>query len=144
MIPLLIVFIFCVGACLGSFFNALVSRFGSEKNWSPLSRSRCDVCDHRLGVLDLIPILSFLTFCRGRCRFCGRPIPAYYPVIELLTGLLCVGLVLSVLQPLHFPPLIDPNSVVSVSLLYSFVMIFFLATLFDYQYKAIPKSIIMT
>ncbi len=39
-----------------------------------LSRSRCRACGGRLGVKDLMPIVSYL-FSRRRCYYCGAPIP---------------------------------------------------------------------
>lgn len=45
-------------------------------------RSRCPACGARLGPLDLVPLLSWLAL-RGRCRHCGAPIGAWYPLVEL-------------------------------------------------------------
>ena len=49
--------------------------------------SYCPRCEHRLGALDLFPILSFLLL-RARCRYCHEPIAWRYPGVEALTGLL--------------------------------------------------------
>ena len=50
-------------------------------------------CGHTLGVLDLIPVFSYL-FRRGRCRWCGEKIPAECLMAELLgaVGFVLVGL----------------------------------------------------
>jgi len=50
-------------------------------------RSRCPRCGHAIGALENVPVLSWL-WLRGRCRACGAPISARYPVVELLTGIL--------------------------------------------------------
>ena len=50
--------------------------------WEP---SHCPACKHRLGVLENIPLLSWLAL-RGRCRHCGTSISIQYPLVELLTG----------------------------------------------------------
>ena len=49
--------------------------------------SYCPRCEHRLGALDLFPVLSFLAL-RARCRYCRAPISWRYPGIEFLTALL--------------------------------------------------------
>jgi len=52
--------------------------------WPP---SSCPHCGHRLGILENIPLLSFL-WLRGRCRACKAPIGLRYPLVEGLTALL--------------------------------------------------------
>ena len=75
---------FVLGAVIGSFLNVVVYRLpkGESVVHPP---SRCPVCGHRLGALDMVPILSWLVF-RGRCRYCGAPVSARYPLVEALTG----------------------------------------------------------
>ncbi len=55
-------------------------------------RSACPACGHRLSALENIPLLGWL-WLRGRCRHCRAPIPARYPLVELLSGLLAALLV---------------------------------------------------
>src|SRR5574340_1143353 len=50
-------------------------------------RSRCPACGHPIAWHENIPLLSWLKL-RGKCSACGAPIPARYPVVEALTGLL--------------------------------------------------------
>ncbi|GIV01983.1 MAG: hypothetical protein KatS3mg015_0813 [Fimbriimonadales bacterium] len=52
--------------------------------------SHCPKCKHRLGVLDLLPILSWL-LSRGRCRHCGERISPRYLAVEILTGAVWAG-----------------------------------------------------
>ena len=49
------------------------------------SRSQCPRCDHSIGALENIPILSFL-FLRGRCAHCHAPISWRYPIVEAVTA----------------------------------------------------------
>ena len=80
------------GLVWGSFVDCAISRWAAgEKMFT--GRSRCMACGHTLGVLDLIPVFSYL-FRRGRCRYCGEKIPAECLLAELLgaAGLVCVGL----------------------------------------------------
>jgi leader peptidase (prepilin peptidase) / N-methyltransferase len=70
-----------LGLVMGSAVTALAYRVPREISWVH-GRSACPKCGARLGVLDLVPVLSFLVN-RGRCRHCGVPIPIRYPIIEL-------------------------------------------------------------
>ncbi len=54
--------------------------------------SHCPKCKHPLGVLDNIPLLSWLLL-RGRCRYCKVPISIQYPIVELLTGICSAAVV---------------------------------------------------
>jgi leader peptidase (prepilin peptidase)/N-methyltransferase len=67
---------------IGSFLGVLVLRLprGEAIAWT---RSACRHCRQRLGVRDLIPILSWATQ-KGRCRHCGAALGFFYPGIELL------------------------------------------------------------
>lgn len=75
-----------LGLCLGSFATAIIWRSERGLSWisqdkSP-ARSACPSCGAQLGARDLVPFFSWL-FLRGRCRFCSKPIPVFYPLTEL-------------------------------------------------------------
>jgi leader peptidase (prepilin peptidase)/N-methyltransferase len=55
-------------------------------------RSRCPHCGHQITALENIPVISWLVL-RGKCSACKAPIPARYPAVELVTGLLSAALV---------------------------------------------------
>jgi len=74
------------GLVLGSFLNVCIDRLPLKKSLiSP--PSHCDSCQHELGVLDNIPILSYV-FLGGKCRYCGAKIPKRVLLVEFLTGAL--------------------------------------------------------
>jgi leader peptidase (prepilin peptidase)/N-methyltransferase len=50
-------------------------------------RSVCPQCGHTLGLIELIPILSWLLL-RGRCRHCKAKISIRYLLVELLMAAL--------------------------------------------------------
>jgi leader peptidase (prepilin peptidase) / N-methyltransferase len=50
-------------------------------------RSRCPACGHGITALENIPVVSWLVL-RGRCSACGWRIPARYPLVEIVTGVL--------------------------------------------------------
>ncbi len=97
-----------VGLAVGSFLNVVIHRLPKmmEREWQAqcaelrgepapprerydlaAPRSSCPACGHRIGLLENIPVLSYL-WLRGRCSACGVRISARYPVVEAVTGLL--------------------------------------------------------
>jgi leader peptidase (prepilin peptidase)/N-methyltransferase len=72
------------GLVVGSFMTVAVYRIPrGESVVRP--RSRCPNCGSEIGARDNVPVLSWLLL-RGRCRECGEPISAEYPLIELATA----------------------------------------------------------
>ncbi len=85
-----LVFIFAFGCCIGSFLNVVVYRLPRDKS---LVRpgSACPACGEHIRFYDNIPLISWLLLGR-KCRYCKVPISPRYFVIELLTGLVFLGL----------------------------------------------------
>jgi len=97
-----------VGLLVGSFLNVVIHRLPKmmEREWRTqcaelngvdaehstpynllLPRSACPHCGHNISALENIPVVSYLLL-RGKCRGCGAPISARYPVVEAVCGLL--------------------------------------------------------
>lgn len=74
------------GLVIGSFLNVVVWRVprGESVVRPP---SACPRCGHEIRRRDNVPVLSWLVL-RGRCRDCGEPISARYPLVEAATGVL--------------------------------------------------------
>ena len=107
MIPF---FVFLFGLVFGSFLNVCISRI--PEGLSVVSPgSRCPRCLTPIKPYDNIPVVGWLML-RGKCRNCGLPISAMYPIVEFLTGLLFVlalrefGLTLATLKWMVFSCLI--------------------------------------
>ncbi len=96
------------GLLVGSFLNVVIHRVPKmlEREWAQqaaelrgeapadadvynllVPRSHCPSCDHPIGALENVPLLSWL-WQRGRCTSCGAPIPARYPLVEAATAVL--------------------------------------------------------
>lgn len=96
---------FVIGLCLGSFTSVIIYRVPRGESWifhhksssgsdtpPKYGHSACPDCGHHLKIRDLIPLLSWILQ-RGRCRYCNSKIPSIYPLLELICGVLCVGIV---------------------------------------------------
>ena len=81
----LLIIIFVLGIYFGSFYTLASYRIPKHENITH-KHSYCPSCNHKLGVLDLIPVFSFL-FLGGKCRYCKRNIGIRYFLFELLTGI---------------------------------------------------------
>ena len=92
MFWLLLVYFIIIGLCVGSFLNVVVLR-GLSGESIVLTPSHCTKCDHKLAWYDNIPVLSYL-FLRGKCRYCSEKISPQYPLVELFTALVFVGIYL--------------------------------------------------
>src|SRR3990167_9775264 len=84
------VFLFVLGAIVGSFLNVVGLRWDLLRHGGVLStlggRSSCPSCRKVLEWYELIPLFSFLIL-RRRCLNCGEKISWQYPAVEILTGL---------------------------------------------------------
>lgn len=91
-----------LGLAVGSFLNVVIARVPEHVSIvSP--PSRCPGCETPISPRDNIPVLSWLLL-RGRCRSCGQPISARYPVVELLTAVLWVAAALRFPSSLEIVP----------------------------------------
>lgn len=81
-----IILFFIYGSVFGSFFNVVGLRVPKKESIvSP--PSHCTKCNRKLGLLDLIPIFSYVVL-RGKCKGCGQKISPMYPLMEFTTGVL--------------------------------------------------------
>jgi leader peptidase (prepilin peptidase)/N-methyltransferase len=86
MQPVIMVLIFLVGICVGSFLNVMGLRFLADEPVI-MPPSHCPKCQFQLRPIDNIPVLSYLML-GGQCHSCKEPISVQYPLIELATGVL--------------------------------------------------------
>ena len=84
------VVIFIIGSLFGSFYTLAVYRIPKRQDITH-THSYCPNCNHKLGLLDLIPIFSYI-FLKGKCRYCREKIRPRYLILETLSGLLFVVL----------------------------------------------------
>lgn len=130
---LLYLVLFILGASIGSFFNVLIDRLVREEDiiFKP---SHCEKCKHKLEILDLIPIISYL-FLRGRCRYCKAKIPTSLPLIEIFSGIGLVVLYHLLLQFYIFN-ILDVPYIIFYFVLFSCCFLVFFT---DVKYQLIPS-----
>lgn len=80
--------LFCIGAIIGSFLNVVIYRLPRHESLL-FPGSHCPQCGEKIRWFDNIPILSFFILGR-KCRHCKLPIPARYPIVEILSAVLFV------------------------------------------------------
>ena len=120
---------FIYGIVFGSFFNVVGLRVPKKQSIvSP--PSHCTSCKRKLGVLDLIPVFSYLLL-KGKCRGCGSKISPVYPFMEFVTG----GLFALSFYMLGF----------SVELIVAllFVSLLVIITVSDIAYMIIPNKVLL-
>ena len=78
------VYVFTLGAVLGSFLNVVIYRLPRGLN-IVRPRSRCPACATPIETRDNLPVLGWLLL-RGKCRICGGPISPRYPLVEAAIG----------------------------------------------------------
>lgn len=83
------IIIFLFGLIIGSFLNVCIFRIPAGESIA-FPPSHCSKCKRNLKPIDLIPVLSYL-FLGGKCRYCKTKISIRYPLVELLTGFLYLG-----------------------------------------------------
>jgi len=74
---------------MGSFLNATAGRWGSSRQNA--RRSKCFTCGEVLTWKDLFPIVSWVKN-GGRCTSCYSAVSIRYPLVELVTSGLFVGI----------------------------------------------------
>jgi leader peptidase (prepilin peptidase)/N-methyltransferase len=89
---LIAVMSFVFGACIGSFLNVVICRMPQGQS-IVYPQSHCPACNHNIPFYLNIPIFSYFLL-KGKCRFCNVPISIRYPLVELITGILALGLFL--------------------------------------------------
>lgn len=122
-----VVLIGVLGALIGSFGNVVIYRLPKGES-IVFPGSHCPHCDHRLGALELVPILSFLAL-RGRCSSCGARISWRYPLVEGAMAGLFVAIAL------RWPPLDDGASLLPLLAVLAMLLI---AAVIDLDLTVLP------
>jgi leader peptidase (prepilin peptidase)/N-methyltransferase len=119
-----------VGLVVGSFLNVCVHRMPrGESIVRP--RSRCPNCGTPIASWRNVPLVSWLAL-RGRCAACRAPISWRYPAIELLTGLLTLGLW----------RLLGPSYAFAIAAVFAWMLVVLFFT--DWDHQLLPDAVTLT
>ena len=131
------------GALIGSFLNVVIARVPAGRSVVHPA-SACGSCGGEIRWYDNVPILSWLVL-RARCRDCGAPISARYPLVELGTALF-FALVAFVFVP---PVLAAASAVDALAAALALVAYLYLAAIsvalaaIDLDVSRLPNKIVM-
>ena len=128
MLFLNIFIIFVFGTIIGSFLNVVILRYNTGLSFVT-GRSKCFSCGKHLHWYELVPLFSFLIL-GGKCLGCNSKISYQYFIVELLTGVIFVGLLLK----LGLVPLL-PLYLLIASLL-------IVMAVYDFKHKIIPDGMV--
>ena len=140
---------FLLGLLLGSFLNVVISRVPLGKS-IVTPRSHCPGCSQPIRAYDNIPLLSWILL-RGRCRSCGKPISARYPLVELAAGLWFLVLALRLKLFLDYAHNIDfglspsiPAGVLEAASLGILGLLLIALIVIDWQHLLLPDALTLT
>ena len=136
----LIVF-FCLGACVGSFYNVIVYRM--PRGISLINPpSHCPLCKKRIPIRYNLPIVGWL-WLRGKSACCKQPISVIYPIGESLCGLLgALALYAAVGFGTDFSrPVLSPVIWADAAAMFWLLLGVYPVCAVDCKYKLIPDSI---
>lgn len=140
---MLIFLVFVFGLIAGSFLNVIIYRLKIGRSLI-FGRSFCPECKIKIKWHDLLPVFSFF-WLKRQCRHCGRKISWQYPIVEILSGLIWVGVFYKIFG---FEPFINPFLIkegIGVVLNFTYYLFVFSALLviavYDYKWQIIPDKI---
>ena len=118
---------FIFGICIGSFLNVCIFRLPAGKSIVH-PPSSCPGCGTAIRFYDNIPVLSWFIL-RGHCRHCHTPIAFRYVLVELLGGLMAMGVYLQF------------GMGVQAIVYYAFIAALLVITFIDIDHRIIPDVI---
>lgn len=137
MNELSIVFIFWLFWLLfWSFWTVLIDRWHKNKNGIFFWRSECPSCRHILGVLELIPLFSYIIQW-GKCRNCKKKISIFYPLAEI-SMFLIFAIMSSIALRFWYTPI---DGMWYIFLFWWFITGIYI--LYDIRYMEIPDQIMI-
>ena len=130
------IIIFIIGTLFGSFYTLAVYRIPKRQDIVH-THSYCPNCNHKLGLLDLFPIFSYI-FLGGKCRYCKQKIRPRYLILETLSGILFV--IIAYLMGLRVENL-NPTIITNYCFIVLFLTFIILMAGVDKEKRQIDKAI---
>lgn len=118
-----------LGLFIGSFLNVCICRIPYDQSIA-FPPSHCTSCNHKLGVLDLVPLFSWL-FLGGKCRYCKEKISVQYPIVEFANMTIWILMFAKFGLSLQF---------LLISILFSLLLVL---TIIDIYHMILPDSLVI-
>lgn len=132
------VIIFIMGITFGSFYTLAVYRIPKGEDITH-THSYCPNCNHKLNIIDLIPVFSYI-FLGGKCRYCKNKIRPRYLILETISGLLFV--VIAYLMKLSIYTL-ELNQIIEYAFFVLYFTFIILIAGIDKEKRIINKFVLM-
>ncbi len=132
------IIIFMIGITFGSFYTLAVHRIPKGQDITH-THSYCPKCNHKLNILDLIPIFSYI-FLGGKCRYCKEKIRPRYLILETISGLFFIGIAYLMGLSVFNIEKIKVMEYVFFVLYFTFII---LMAGIDKEYRTINKPVLM-
>lgn len=120
---------FILGTIFGSFYSVVGYRLPNNESII-FPASHCTKCSHKLKFYELIPIISYI-FLKGKCMKCKNKISVFYPIIEIISGLLFMFTYMSFGLSLRF--------IIAIT----FISMLIIITVSDFLYMIIPDEVLI-
>ena len=128
--------IFIMGTVFGSFYTLAVYRI--PKNIDIVKHSYCPNCNHKLGVFELIPVLSYI-FLGGKCKECKQKIRIRYLILEVLGGVSFVILAKALKLDIYS---LNLSSIIVFAFTVLYLTAIILISGIDKEYRKIDKRVL--
>ncbi|HKU37472.1 MAG TPA: prepilin peptidase [Polyangiales bacterium] len=129
---------FVFGAIWGSFFNVAIYRWPRDES-VVRPASKCPGCGAPVAARYNLPIVGYLML-RGKTACCGTKLSPRYPMVEALSGVLCLAVVhrFMVEAPPETPFL---HALLTAVCYFAFVGGLLIATFVDLEHMQIPDEV---
>lgn len=132
------IIIFMMGITFGSFYTLAVYRIPKGQDIIH-THSYCPKCNHKLNLIDLIPVFSYL-FIGRKCRYCNQKIRLRYFILEIISGVFFVIIAYLMGLSVYNLSVIKIIDVIFLVLYFTFIV---LIAGIDKETKTINKSVLM-
>lgn len=94
------------------------------------------VCQKKLYWYELVPLISFIAL-GGRCLKCKTKISYQYPIVEILSGIIFMGLFLKFQDIFYLNTFVFSISYAYYATMFSILLVI---AVYDYKHKIIPDT----
>lgn len=138
MTTILIIFFLIFGIIIGSFLNVVILRMNTGKGIN--GRSGCLSCNKKLHWHELIPVISFFALKR-RCSGCKSKVSWQYPLVEISTGIIFLGVFLKQFSVFEYAPILAVVGLIFYLIIWSILVVIFV---YDLKHTIIPNKLVYT